>query len=149
MKKVIWLIILGMCASGCATLEKGGFVTPVPAQSEYFRTTGAGFSFTIGDPDSIKYNISLDVIKPRERNIFIETQFEDPSLPKSPIIATRTIQPEESSITVESPPIYGLCAYEGYIIDIFIYESAEKGRLLGKHRQVVRSIIDQKLISKK
>ena len=90
MKKIIWLVILGIWTSGCMTLEKGGFVTPAPVLSEYFRTTGAGFSFTVGDPDSIKYLISLDIIKPHEKNIFIDTQFEDPTSAKFPIVEIRT-----------------------------------------------------------
>lgn len=143
-KQILQLFVILLLLSGCAALEKGGFLTPPPTQSEYFHTTGAGFTLTAGDTDSIKYIISLDVIKPREEDIFIEAQFEDPSSPRTPIIITYTLQPEESSFTLQSPPVYGLRSYEGYVIDIFIYDDSSKSNLLGKHRQVIQSIIDRK-----
>ena len=147
-KQILQLFVISLLISGCAALEKGGFLIPPPSQSEYFHTTGAGFTLTAGDPDSVMYIISLDAIKFREKDIFIEVWFEDPSSPKTPIIITYTLQPEESSFTLKSPPVYGLRSYEGYVIDIFIYEDSTKANLLGRHRQVVQSIIDQNKFNK-
>lgn len=148
MTRKLLLLLTVIFLSGCAALQKGGFLTPPPTQSEYFHTSGAGFTLTAGDPDSFRYIISLDVVKWREKAVFIEANFENPSSPESPIVVTQTIQPEESRLTLESPPVYGLRSYEGYVIDIYIYEDATKVVSLGKHRQVVQSIIDQKEMNK-
>lgn len=147
-KQLLQLFAILFLFIGCAALETGGFLPPSPTQSEYLYTTGAGFSFIAGNPDSIQYIISLNVMKSRERDLFIEARFEDPSSPKNPIIITYTLQPEELSFMLKSSPVYGLRSYEGYVIDIFIYEDSTKTNLLGKHRQVVQSIIDQNRIDK-
>ncbi|MCA9401060.1 MAG: hypothetical protein KC713_05500 [Candidatus Omnitrophica bacterium] len=146
-KQMLRLFVISFLLSGCATLEKEGVLTPQPTRSEYFHTMGAGFTLTARDPNSIKYIISLDVLKSREEDVFIEAQFENPSSPKTPIIVTYILQPEESSFTLQSPSVYGVKYYEGYVIDVFIYDDSTKTNLLGKHRQVVQSIIDQNKIN--
>lgn len=146
--RILMILFLAFLLTSCASLEEGGFLQPQPVASKYLYTKGAGFTFTAGDPNSVKYSIWLEILKPFKNGSFLEVQFENPSDKRSPIIVMRDIKPEDKEISLESPPIYGLRSYEGYVVEVYIYDNADKKNLLGIHRQVIRSIMDQSQMEK-
>ncbi|GEM_PF-3786946 len=140
-----WLMVgLIVMLTGCAGLEEGGFLTPPPATSKYFRTTVAGFGMNTGKPGiEITYFLDLEVINGLENGAYLEAHFEDPSSRSVPIIVTQKLNPGEREVEFRSPEIHGLKSYEGYVTEVFVYDNERKENLLGKHRQVIQSIIDE------
>lgn len=140
-----WLMVgFIVMLTGCAGLEEGGFLTPPPATSKYFRTAGAGFGMDTGKPGiETTYFLDLEVTNGLENGAYLEAHFEDPSKKNIPIVVTQKLNPGEREIIFQSPEIHGLKSFEGYVTEVFIYDNERKDNLIGKHRQVIQSIIDE------
>jgi hypothetical protein len=144
MKSVIMMIIL-LTLFGCATMYQTGLVTPPPERSEYFTTEMAGFNVHRDDilGPEFSYFINLKLNKEIPEGAFLEVLFENPVSREKPLVETKTLKGDEESISFNSDPVCGLRRQRGYVINVSLYEKVDKKKLLGKHRQVVLSLMDQ------
>ncbi len=144
MKKCLVIVGFVVILTGCASLEEGGFLTPQPVTSEYFKTTMGGFNLDTGKPGiESRYAIALDVLKSLPKGVLLEFVFENPENTKLPIVVNRKAEPQETEIYVESPEVNGVQSYQGYVILVNVYEDETKQNLIGTHRQVIQSIYDE------
>ena len=130
-------------------LEESGFLTPAPVTSEYFKTEMAGFNIEAGEkPFAPRYFLSLKKLKPIPKGAVIEVKFENPSDRKHPIIVEQEIQDNEEELALISPAVTGLQSYQGYYIEVTLYEDKNKNKVLGTHHQVVQSLIDERIMNR-
>ena len=147
MKTIQWAIlsIVAAVAAGCTTpaVLEHELNSPPLVDSEYFSTQEAKFNinFYKGTVQS-RYMIALSVRRPLLNGGYLEAQFENPQDKNQPIIITRSIEPKQSLVVLESPIIYGRSSYANYEVVVYLYTNALKTKLLGEHRQLIRSLMD-------
>lgn len=150
MKKYLYLLIILLLCGGCASmLEESGFLTPSAVTSEYLKTDMAGFNVKAGEvPFSPNYFISLQKLKPIPEGTFVVIKFENPSDRKNPIIVEKEIEGDEERLDFTSPTVSGLQSYQGYYIEVTLYKSKDMAEVLGTHRQVIQSLIDERAMNR-
>lgn len=146
-KQFISICLMGLLLlSGCRSmLSEVDLLTPNAATSEYFITEGAGFDLDTRD-NSVRYSLNLTIRKKLDNGVFLEVYFENPADKNSPIVLTKNIYPDAKEIAITSPKIYGLKSYHNYEVIVNIYTDASKKELLGRHRQLVQSLLNSKLL---
>ncbi len=144
--ETIFLGLICLLLSSCSLLRPGGLSAPSAVQSEYFTTDMAGFKVNRDDLSRLvfRYFIDLTINKPVPKSALLELSFENPQDKTRPLGMTKILSGDEKTLSFRSEPVSGLRAYQGYAIDIFLYENSTKANLLGKHRQVVQSIVNQR-----
>jgi hypothetical protein len=113
---------------------------PTNTASKYLETKYAGLSI---DTKHLRaeYNLTLKACTGLPYGAVLEVHFENPEDQDTPIVATVRRQGGKDSIMITSPPVKGFrCA--NYSVDIFVYRTAAKTRLLGTHQQFVQSRVN-------
>ena len=146
-KQLIFALLVVLLLSGCATLTEMNLLTPNAVTSEYFVTDNAGFLFD-KQAKSVKYILGLKVLKEFNKGAFLEISFENPMDKNVPIVLTSDLLHNEKEVDIKSPNIKGLQGGHNYEIVVYIYTDASKKELLGRHRQLVQSLFDTKVIEK-
>lgn len=110
------------------------------ASSAYFATKVCGVHVD-GKSNEARLRIELLVTKSLPRDGFVEIEFENPSDPKVPLIASRSVTGAEHTLQLLSPPLTSVRA-RGYETVTRVYDSADKKEVLGIHTYVCQSLID-------
>jgi hypothetical protein len=139
MKNAIWLLFCINLISCTGIWESSSMRTPAPSQTEYFTTTGAGFTGTSKDGRLIDlhYALTLRLNKHIDKDLLVNVCFENPAVPGSPLCHDEILPKTQSKISLESPVVYGLVDRTNYGVNIKIYDP-DKTKLLGTHRQAIR-----------
>ena len=117
---------------------------PENEDSPLLETLSTGFRFDIRK-HSAKYDLLVKSKSGLPFGAVLDIRFENPSDASEPILLTERRLGGANKIRIVSPPFFGLqCG--NYQVDISIYRTTARTRLLGKHTQIVQSRINMKKI---
>lgn len=125
--------------SGVRTADNQFLFDPKPQESEYLRTFQGGFNIS---KYGARYWALWDIIKDRDKLLYVRIELQNPSNKKQPIVHEGVIPPNNQSLYVASNPISGLKMYGIYRIDVFIYEDEARTSVVDRMTQKVKSYVD-------
>jgi hypothetical protein len=115
---------------------------PLPENkvSKYLETVSTGFA-TDAKRQEAQYSLMLKARSGLPFGAVLIVHFENPNDQENPFVKTVRRQGGDDELFVMSTRFKGLkCA--NYLVEIFIYRTSAKGRLLGTHRQFVQSRVN-------
>ena len=138
MNRVLFALLLGFATSALA-------MPPKAEESDYLRTTGAGFMLEAGAPF---YALTFEILQPLPDEVRFEFRFENPAAKREPLTQTAKLEINDDSVVVESVPLPCIRNNRKYIVVVEIYSGPDADEPVAKHTQKVefrlpRAIIDQ------
>jgi hypothetical protein len=122
------------------TWLKGADTTlPRPVTSKYFKTYRGGFRLTA---EGAYYLLHADVIRDREKPLYVVVEFENPLDPQHPTRYDGPLGPKDRSINPSHGPVHGLRIYESYWVKATLYESKDSATPIDVFTQNIRSLVD-------
>jgi len=131
-----------------STSEHSTQLGPLPpnATSEYLATKGSGISYDFHSGRLVaQYWVSVQARPDIPVGTYLEFHFENPADHENPLVVSRTVEVtrniKEDMFTVRSSEVEGLKC-RNYEVQVEVYESEKKTKLLGNHRQLIQSRVD-------
>jgi hypothetical protein len=110
----------------------------VPAESEYFRTSGGGVGVDSKAGARVVYfGIVLQLRRSLPDNALLLAEFENPSDPSKPLRTEYRPKSTEKSITLTSEPLSCIVNGRDYAVVVQVLEGEASSSAIGEHRQAI------------
>lgn len=123
------------------TYKRGANVTePRPVEGKYLKVQHGG---VIIIPSGAGFYINTTVKKSPKKDLYIVIEYENPNDKSKPLTNDQKFLKTSKGFYFTSPSVInGIRGYESYEINVKIYDSKKKDRLLDQFTQKFRSYVD-------
>lgn len=120
---------------------------PTPAETEYLKTTGAGFNID-GKSRALFYTMSYQIKKTIHAPLYVSILFENPGNSKTPFIEKTVLKQNQKIFRVESPTFKRIKNRSSYEVTVILYSDKDRKNPISTHSQQVFFSLSEKIAPK-
>ena len=129
-----------MFLTGCITIFS-------PSHSKLLAVQGSEFTQHFPSAEQLHYFVALNVQKPQNDKLYLDVQYENPCDHKDPILDSMTLEPKQSKVLLQSPPVGCVKASHYYKVKIQVYNSTDKSKAIDRLTQKVYATLSSKSLA--
>jgi len=120
---------------------------PGPAETEYLKTTGAGFNID-GKSRALFYTMSYQIKKTIQAPLHVSIFFQNPENSKAPFVESAVLRPNQKILRAESPAFKRIKNKTSYMVKVILYSDKDRKNPISTHSQQVFFSLSEKIAPK-